>query len=143
MNNNAKKFLIQVLKNQLEEFKHNDNIEKGASKIRTFNITYLNEYERTKFNKEIDKVLFIKPSMENTFSEFVFNEIFELIIVINSEKHVCFPVNSCPKLCIANEIFEFKSKIIVITKKEKFIKIPHIIIFITKLDGDSILEYVK
>jgi hypothetical protein len=72
-----------------------------------------------------------------------FIEIFELIIVINSEKQICFPVSSFPKLCIANEIFEFKSKIIVITKNEKFIKIPQTIILMTKLDGDSILEYVK
>ena len=55
------KFFAQVLKNQLEFVRDKDKNAKGASKINTLIITYLKEYEKTKFNKDKVRVPLINP----------------------------------------------------------------------------------
>ncbi len=91
INNSENKFLIQVLKNQLVLDKANESIANGASKIKILIITYLNEYENIKFNNDIVRVPFIRPSTENMLIELVSIDIFEFIVVINSEKQIFFP----------------------------------------------------
>ena len=54
---------------------------------------YLNEkdYKKLEPSKEIDIVVFNKPSREKIFSEELSIETLLLIIEINSEKHIDFP----------------------------------------------------
>lgn len=138
MNNKANRFLAQALKNQLVEFKVRDKIAKGESRIKTFIIIYLSEYEKTKFSKEILKVPLIRPSKEKMSIELVLIDILLFIVVINSEKHTDFPNKFSPNPLSASDILEFKSNIKEIIKKEQFIAIPYKISFITKLMGDSV-----
>ena len=136
-------FLNQDLKNQEVESKINAKIAKGVSNIKILTIIYLKEYERTKFKREKDNVLFISPSIEKIFMEFVLIEIFEFIFKINSEKQIFLLKSDLPKLRIAKETFKFKSKISSIIKKEKFIQIPNIISLKIKLEGFSVGVYVR
>ena len=110
INNKENKFLNHDLKNQEVELKEFDKIAKGAIKTKTFIKTYLNEYEKTKFNKEKEITLLIKPSIEKISIDEVSTEIFVLIFKINSEKQICLLNKSSPKLLIAKEILENKSK---------------------------------
>mgnify|MGYP005762018765 CR=1 FL=1 len=71
MNNKENKLLNQDLKNQLVELVVKDKNENGVSKIKTFINIYLKEYEKTKFNKEMLKTLFNKPSKEKILIELV------------------------------------------------------------------------
>lgn len=97
---------------------------KGDNNTKTLIIIYLKEYEKTRFSKESVNVPFINPSIEKISIEFELMDIFVLIVFISPENDICFPKRFSPKVLIANEILEFKSKIIVIIKNEKFIKIP-------------------
>ena len=97
------------------------------------------EYEKTRLSKERLNVLFIKPSTEKIFKELVSTEIWVFIVFINWEKLISELNKLFPKLLIAKEILEFKSKSSWTIKNEKFIQIPNKIIFIIKLKGESTL----
>ena len=56
-------------------------------------------------------MLFIKPSIEKIFKEFVSIEIVLFIVVINSEKQIFLLNKDSPRFQIANDILELKSKI--------------------------------
>ena len=99
-----KRFLIQVLKNQLVEFRQRERNANGESSINIFIIIYRREYEKIRFNNESLRVLWIKPSTEKISKELVFTDIFEFIKLINSEKHIFFPKSVSPWARIASEI---------------------------------------
>ena len=64
-------------------------------------------------------MLFIKPSTEKIFNELVSIDIEVLIVFISSAKQISFLNKFSPRLLIAKDILEFKSKIICKIKKEK------------------------
>ena len=110
INNKENKFLNQDLKNQEVEFKEFDKIANGAINTKTFIKTYLNEYENTKFNKEKEIIPLIKPSKEKISIDEASIEMFVSKFKISSEKHISLLNKSSPKLLIAKEILENKSK---------------------------------
>lgn len=118
------KFFNQVLKNQDVFSKIKLRKAKGDSSKKTLIIIYRKEYEKTKFNKDSVNVPLINPSIEKISMELELNDIFILIVLINSEKEMFLLKRLCPNVLIANVILEFKSKIILTIENEKFIKIP-------------------
>ena len=110
INNKENKFLSQDLKNQDVVSKINDKIAKGVSKIKILIITYLKEYVKTKFNKDIVIEDFIKPSNEKTSREEALTEIVLFISSINSEKQMFLLNRFSPILLIARVILENISK---------------------------------
>lgn len=143
MRSNENKFLSQILKNIFVESKVKLKKENGDINTKTLIITYRKEYEKTKFNRDNVKVLFIKPSIEKIFKELVLIDILVLIFVINSEKQIFLLNKDSPKFLIAREILEFNSKISFTKKNEKFMLIPNIINLKIKLKGVSVLVYIK
>ncbi len=109
INNKENKFLTQDLKNQDVESKINDKIAKGVSKINILIITYLKEYVKTKFNKEIVREVFINPSNENTSREEASTVIVLLISKINSAKQIFLLNKFSPIPLIASVTLENKS----------------------------------
>lgn len=99
-------FLIQALKNHDVFCNNKDKKAKGVSKIKSFTITYLNEYVKTKFNKDIVREVFIKPSNEKISIDDVFIEIKLFIFSISSEKHIFLLNNSSPIPLIDKVILE-------------------------------------
>lgn len=95
--------------------------------MKILSITYLKEYVKTKFNKDIVREAFINPSKEKTSREEVSTEIVLLISRINSEKHIFLLNKISPIPLIERVMLENKSKKISIIKNEKFILIPKII----------------
>ena len=137
INNKEKKFFAQDLKNQFVEGVVNDKNANGDNNTNSFIITYLKEYVKTKLSKDIVNEPFIRPSKEKMLIELVLRDIVVFIVRINSEKEISFLNKSLPRLQIAKEIFEFKSKINCIIKNEQFIEMPNSINFIIKLNGVS------
>ena len=104
------------MKNQEVEFNDNDKIANGVSKINTFNITYLKEYEKTRPSKEAVNVDFMRPSIEKIFNELLLIEIVELILFIREEKQISELKISSPKFLMDNVIFEVISSISLMIK---------------------------
>ena len=73
-----------------------DKKEKGESNINIFIITYLKEYENTKFNNDTVIVPFIIPSKVNILILLVSIDKFLLISLISSVKHLFFPKHIFP-----------------------------------------------
>ena len=104
MNKMEKIFLIHALKNQEVLFKIRDKNAKGVSKIKIFKVMYLNEYVKTRFNKEAVNVVLIRPLRENISIEDVLKALKLFKLKINSEKQIFLPNRSSPILLIASEI---------------------------------------
>ena len=143
INNNENIFLIQDLKNQDVESKINDKIAKGVSNIKILIITYLKEYVKTKFNKDIVREVFIKPSKENTSIEPVSIQIVLLILKISSAKQIFSLNKSSPMPLIAKVILQKIFKNISVKKYEKLINIPKIIHLNINWEGFSVDLKVK
>lgn len=143
INNKENKFFIQDLKNHDVESKINDKIANGVSKIKILIITYLKEYVKTKFNKDVVREAFIIPSKEKISSEEVLTEIVLLISRINSAKHIFLLNKLSPIPLIASVIFENKSNNSPIRKYEKLIQIPKMTALKINCIGCSVWLYVK
>ena len=85
----------------------------------------------------------IRPSIVKIFNEEVSTEIVVLIFEMSVEKQMVLWNKSSPILRIKREILDINSMKISTIKKEEFMQIPNKIIFIKKLEGLSILSYVK
>ena len=96
-------FLDQALKNHEVFCKINDKNAKGVRSIKIFIIIYLNEYVKTRFNKDMVSVAFIIPSSEKMLSELVFTDIKELTSFINSAKQIFLLNKSSPIPRIARD----------------------------------------
>ena len=127
INNRENKFLNQDLKNQEVVSKINDKIANGVSKIKILIITYLKEYVKTKFNKDIVREALSNPSKEKISREEESIEILLFISKISSEKQIFLWNKSSPIPLIAREILDKRSKISPTKKYEKLIQIPKII----------------
>ncbi len=123
-------FLDQALKNHEVFCKINDKNAKGVRSIKIFIIIYLNEYVKTRFNKDMVSVAFIIPSSEKMLSELVFTDIKELTSFINSAKQIFLLNKSSPIPRIARDTKEVKFNICPIMKYELLIQIQKIIHFI-------------
>ncbi len=81
---------ITVLNHDLKNHEVEELIKvitaKGVINIKTFKITYLNEYVNNKFSKFNDTKPFNKPSNENTFKELLLVVTILFSLIINSEK---------------------------------------------------------
>ena len=122
INKRENKFLSQALKNQLVFERIKDKKEKGVISTKTFIKIYLKEYVNTRFNREIDKIPFINPSMEKIFKEDVSIEMLVFIFVIKAEKQMLSWNKSSPILRINKEMLDIKSINISTIKKEEFIQ---------------------
>ena len=78
----------QALKNHEVCSNINDKIAKGVSKIKILIITYLKEYVKTRFNKDIVSEALIIPSNEKISKEEEVIEISLFISKISSEKQM-------------------------------------------------------
>ena len=120
INKSEKTFLIQDLKNHEVFCKSNDNIAKGVNKIKILIITYLKEYVKTKFNRDIVRVAFINPSNENISRVELSVKIKSFIHKISSEKQIFLLNKFSPIPRIAKVIYEQISNNFSITKYNTF-----------------------
>ena len=123
-NSKDKTHLNQDLKNQLVEEFIKVIIAKGVIKTKTFSITYLKEYVKSKFNKLNEIKPFNNPSSEKIFKVFSVDTIL-FIFRINSEKLILQLNRFSPTSLIAREIIELMFKNCSIKKYEKFDNIAY------------------
>ena len=109
--------LNQDLKNQDVEELINVSIANGVIKIKTFNITYLNEYVKSKFSKLMEIKLFSKPSSEKTFKLELSTVTILFNLIISWEKLILQPNMCSPTSRIESEISEL---IFIICSKIKY-----------------------
>lgn len=115
--NNDNTVLNQDLKNQdVVEF-INVRIANGVININTFNITYRNEYVKSKFNKLIEIKLLSIPSIENIFRLEVFIVTILFNLRINWEKLILHP-NMCSPISLIDR--EIKELIFIICSQIKY-----------------------
>ena len=127
INKSEKTFLIQDLKNHEVFCKSNDKIAKGVNKIKILIITYLKEYVKTKFNRDIVRVAFINPSNENISRVELSVKIKSFIHKISSEKQIFLLNKFSPIPRIAKVIYEQISNNFSIKKYEEFMQMQNII----------------
>ena len=133
----------QALKNHEVCSNINDKIAKGVSKIKILIITYLKEYVKTRFNKDIVSEALIIPSNEKISKEEEVIEISLFISKISSEKQMFLWNKSSPIPLIARDILDKKFKASPTKKYEKLIQIPKIIDLKINCEGFSICWNVK
>ena len=140
INKSEKTFLIQDLKNHEVFCKSNDKIAKGVNKIKILIITYLKEYVKTKFNRDIVRVAFINPSNENISRVELSVKIKSFIHKISSEKQIFLLNKFSPIPRIAKVIYEQISNNFSIKKYEEFMQMQNIIHLKINWFGVSILS---
>ena len=104
INNKDKKHLIQALKKLEVELTLRDKKAKGEIRTNTFIIIYLSEYEKVKFKKPIEIMLFNRPSIEKIVK--LFSSICIIILSLSTkvEKLIVEPNKLFPNSRIAEEI---------------------------------------